>query len=62
MKSDKDKLGCGLRFMRAISQDTLDNFIMKVKMSVDPYECRRFMTGVEFPPKPKEEVEYGEAS
>lgn len=62
MKSDKDKLACGLRFMRAISQDTLNNFIIKVKTAIDPYECRRFMTGVEFPPKQKEEVEYGEAS
>lgn len=62
MKKEKDKLACGLRFLKAISQETLDNFIIKVRTSVDPYECRRFMTGVEFPPKPKEEVEYGETA
>lgn len=62
MKKEKDKLACGLRFLKAISQETLDNFIIKVRTSVDPYECRRFMTGVEFPPKPKEEIEYGETA
>jgi hypothetical protein len=62
VKKEKDKLACGLRFLKAISQETLDNFIIKVRTSVDPYECRRFMTGVEFPPKPKEEVEYGETA
>lgn len=59
MKSDKDKLACGLRFMRAISNDTLNNFIIKVRMAVDPYECRRFMTGVEFP---AEERQHDKAS
>ena len=62
MQIERDKLACGLRFLKAVSDDTLNDFIIKVKMSVDPYECRRFMTGVEFPPKPKEEVEYGETA
>lgn len=58
---NEDKLTCALRFMKAISDETLDDFIIKVKESMDPYECKRFMTGVEFPPNEKDEIEYGEA-
>jgi hypothetical protein len=55
MQNERDTLACGLRFLKAISQDTLDNFIMKVRMSVDPYECRRTMTQVTFSAKEQHE-------
>jgi hypothetical protein len=48
VKKEKDTLACGLRFLKAISQETLDNFIIKVRTSIDPYECRKQMTGIEF--------------
>lgn len=35
-----DTFACGIRFMMAIDPQLVDNFFMKVRETIDPYDCR----------------------